>query len=464
VEGTNEYYQATTGHVFVSKASVSFTHDLDGNLTSDGRWTNRWDGENRLIRMETLLTVTNSGVPRQSLDFGYDWMWRRTQKFVSNYVGGSWVKTSELRFAYAKWNPVAEFDGQGTLLKSHIWGLDASGTMQGAGGVGGLLATVFHTGANAGTYFPVYDGSHMVRQYIRASDGIVVAEYEYDPFHGLIRASGPMAREFNFLAATKYYDWETGLYYYGYRYYGPDIVRWLSRDPIGEFDFQNYTPQHEMLVEASRSFKSAMSLDGDDKLHYVFVRNAPINHIDYLGLQTGCWYCGRAIDQALLLTLVDVVKRYDNLSLWGKIKACTPIWVPVPGFEMAWDMNKITWDWGADMHCGKEKTCNRTVTVAGGCYNAWDVNFLSYGWAARLCGMPLGDFLAHIAGWKFIAKPIFADDCEGNDWEKTGQWGAFAIAGYYFNFNPPASPSSLSACKACDKRVPYSIHLDSKWP
>ena len=34
--------------------------------------------------------------------------------------------------------------------------------------------------------------------------------------------------------STKYYDAETDLYYYGYRYYSPSLGRWISRDPITE--------------------------------------------------------------------------------------------------------------------------------------------------------------------------------------------------------------------------------------
>lgn len=37
-----------------------------------------------------------------------------------------------------------------------------------------------------------------------------------------------------FRFSTKYQDEETGLLYYGYRYYDPNRGRWLSRDPIGE--------------------------------------------------------------------------------------------------------------------------------------------------------------------------------------------------------------------------------------
>ncbi len=34
--------------------------------------------------------------------------------------------------------------------------------------------------------------------------------------------------------STKYFDVETGLYYYGYRYYLTELGRWLTRDPLGE--------------------------------------------------------------------------------------------------------------------------------------------------------------------------------------------------------------------------------------
>ena len=43
-----------------------------------------------------------------------------------------------------------------------------------------------------------------------------------------------MADVFAIRYSTKYYDKETGLYYYGKRYYSPTLRRWLTRDPIGE--------------------------------------------------------------------------------------------------------------------------------------------------------------------------------------------------------------------------------------
>jgi len=57
---------------------------------------------------------------------------------------------------------------------------------------------------------------------------------EYGPFGEVVRASGAMAGVNPFQFSTKYTDAETGLNYYGYRYYNPSTGRWLSRDPLEE--------------------------------------------------------------------------------------------------------------------------------------------------------------------------------------------------------------------------------------
>ena len=56
----------------------------------------------------------------------------------------------------------------------------------------------------------------------------------YDDFGRTISRSGSMADFFRMRFSTKYFESETGLYYYGYRFYSPALMRWLNRDPIGE--------------------------------------------------------------------------------------------------------------------------------------------------------------------------------------------------------------------------------------
>jgi RHS repeat-associated protein len=62
--------------------------------------------------------------------------------------------------------------------------------------------------------------------------------YDYDAFGKELRASALIAGSnpdsYPFRFSTKFTDPETGLIYYGYRFYDPANGRWPSRDPIGE--------------------------------------------------------------------------------------------------------------------------------------------------------------------------------------------------------------------------------------
>ena len=132
---------------------------------------------------------------------------------------------------------VATTNGTTDVIEYH-WGKDLSGTIGGAGGVGGLLYLSISNSStpNSSTrqlYIPFYDAYGNVMGYWDAQ-GNVVAKYTYDAFGKLIASSGPMADVFSFRYSTKYYDSETGFYYYGYRFYSPELMRWISRDPIGE--------------------------------------------------------------------------------------------------------------------------------------------------------------------------------------------------------------------------------------
>ena len=88
------------------------------------------------------------------------------------------------------------------------------GLRTGAGGVGGLVAVSI----DGDYYFPGYDNNGNVIGYWD-EDGELVAEYAYDAFGNAIDESGSMASVFPHRFSTKYYDAETDLYYYGYRYY-----------------------------------------------------------------------------------------------------------------------------------------------------------------------------------------------------------------------------------------------------
>ena len=244
------------GNVFVPKTPESFYYDSDGNVTNDGRWFYSWDAENRLTQMIATNVVDGA---RRKLNFQYDYKGRRTRKTSYHPNGSGWTVTNDMIFVYDRWNLVAELNAtNNNSIRSYVWGSDVSGSMQGAGGVGGLKSVTAHTGAEAGTYFCAYDGNANVVALVNAANGSIAARYEYGPFHELIRATGPLAYLNPFLASTKYFDSEVGIYYYGYRYYNPGTGRWLNRDPIHERGGRNIYA----FVENAPVLRS----DGDGRL------------------------------------------------------------------------------------------------------------------------------------------------------------------------------------------------------
>ena len=89
--------------------------------------------------------------------------------------------------------------------------------------------------------------------------------------------------------STKYFDTETGLYYYGYRYYSPSLMRWINRDPIEE--------------------------DGGLNL-YSSCNNAVLYLLDILGLKSPC---------DCLSTTVVAMRRCNWSSLFAAERTKIPI-------------------------------------------------------------------------------------------------------------------------------------------
>jgi RHS repeat-associated protein len=211
---------SNTGSVYLAQTPEQFSYDADGNLLSDGRWTYTWDAENRLIGM----AVNTAAGPQYQLTFAYDAKGRRMQKTVStNGISNT------VNFLYDGWNLVGILNSQCALVQSFMWGSDLSGSLQGAGGVGGLLE-VSSYGASTTNSFTVFDGNGDIAALVNAADGTSLAGYEYGPFGEVIRSTGPMAKANPFRFSTEYYDDETDLVNYPFRPYSPSQGRFLTRD------------------------------------------------------------------------------------------------------------------------------------------------------------------------------------------------------------------------------------------
>jgi RHS repeat-associated protein len=375
------------GHLFLPKNPEAFAHDQDGNLTNDGRWIFTWDAENRLVRLEPASGVPAGAMKR--LQFVYDDQNRRVSKVVSNWTGSAWELASERRYLYDGWNVVAELDGSNVLKQSYLWGLDLSGSPQGAGGVGGLLAV---KDAQQGVHFVAYDGNGNVCGLARGLDGASSARYDYDPFGRTIRATGTLSATNHFCFSTKCLDAESDFLYYGLRYYSPGTGRWLSRDPIA----------HVALTDTANARSSKPS----EHNPHSFLRNDALNHYDALGLLCRPT-CGPDVTTALMRTLDQLKTKWSTLNPSDRITHCGEFRNPANG----WDITTLhTGNYsppGSSIGslCGNNfgdpnSSCLKSVWVDGGCHYRGSVNYVLYGLMFKLCGFRQDLGWADISAYK----------------------------------------------------------------
>ena len=232
--------------------SSTFQFDQNGSLTNDGVKAFFYDDENQL----TNITVAGAW----KSEFAYDGKMRRRIRKEYTWRNGAWALTNEVRYVYdgnleIQWR---EANNLPTLTLTR--GKDLSGSLEGAGGIGGLLArtdngqlTIGSSQAHA--YFHA-DGNGNITALINTQQ-VVVAKYLYDPFGNTLSASGPLADANLYRFSSREWHGNSGVVLYKHRGYVPSLHRWLNRDPIQERGGKNL---------------------------YAFVKNTPINRVDAYGL------------------------------------------------------------------------------------------------------------------------------------------------------------------------------------
>jgi RHS repeat-associated protein len=170
-------------------------------------------------------------------DFTYDGLRRRRAETNYTWTSGGWVKSSERRFIYDGNLVIEERDGNNRSQVYYTRGRDLSGTIAGAGGIGGLLArtptTDYVTSSQAANAFYFSDGNGNVTTLI-GTNQLVLAKYVYDSFGNTISRSGPLADINLYRFSSKELHLNSALIYFGRRFYDPNLQRWLNCDPIEE--------------------------------------------------------------------------------------------------------------------------------------------------------------------------------------------------------------------------------------
>ena len=138
--------------------------------------------QNRLIEVKDGITTVAT--------YAYDYLGRRILKSVPQDASDSNSPITNTYFLYNGWNLIADYTSpipNSTFIihNSYTWGLDLSGSMQGAGGVGGLLAVK----EASSLFYLTYDGNGNVSEYLD-STGAAVAHYQYDAFGNTTVSTG----------------------------------------------------------------------------------------------------------------------------------------------------------------------------------------------------------------------------------------------------------------------------------
>ena len=202
------------------------TYDADGNQTKLQTATGEWTVVYNALNQATSFTQGSKRV-----ECRYDYLNRRVEKAV--YEGETLM--SKKRFIYNGYLQIAELDAMNVsetvapiLRKTYLWDpMEPIATRV-------LAMSVFD---ETGTYVEDLFYTHDALKNTTALFGIQAgrrALYEYGPYGSTVKMEGNAAEMNPFRFASEYFDEETGLVQYNFRYYNPTDGRWINKDPLME--------------------------------------------------------------------------------------------------------------------------------------------------------------------------------------------------------------------------------------
>ncbi len=264
MESSKTYSNDSLGNCRLTDEEEIYYNDLN-QLTNVSKREYFYDPQGNLLRkvsnktevrfttdiFSNLLTVEKGD--GTSLSCVSDPFGRRMVKSLFYSKGTKKTRLSFSQAFYCGYHELGTLNENGNIQELRVPGVSAQGISQ--------TSIAIEIGKK--TYAPLHDISGNVIALIDHATKLVAESYIYSAFAEEKIYDSDGNRIFRSAVGNpwrykeKRMDEETGLIYFGFRYYDPDIRRWISPDPLG-------------------------SLDGPNL--YAFLHNNPLTSIDQFGL------------------------------------------------------------------------------------------------------------------------------------------------------------------------------------
>lgn len=240
VASVNLTYTYNAFGELISDGINNYAYDNAGNLiekikiSSGEKWKFSYNAANQLIKAQ-FFKGDNYTTPAVNVEYAYDPIARRVMKKIEDVT---------TYYIYDGYNLLYEINEEGCIVTRYTHLI---------GNVIDFPLIAYQQGKRYYYHFDVFNSVYLVSD----EQGNIVARYSYTPFGELLNKEGTFHSQFAF--TSREIDEETGLMYYRFRYYIPQLGRFTQLDPFALLSGSNL---------------------------YVYVFNNPLRYVDPLGLQS----------------------------------------------------------------------------------------------------------------------------------------------------------------------------------
>ncbi|NGX55239.1 MAG: tRNA nuclease WapA, partial [Chlamydiae bacterium] len=190
----------------------AYEYDPDGNLLCDGEWHYTYDTQDRLIALER---------ENERVEYEYDPFHRRLSKKL-------FKRNRQIKYERYLWdgdNEIGAVNEKGAILQLRVLGE----------GLGAEIGAAVLLELKGKCYVPIHDHRGCLVTLVDLKTKKVTESYRYTAFGEELTATKLSPWRFS----SKRVEEETGLVFFGRRYYHPELGRWITQDPEGFDDGPN---------------------------------------------------------------------------------------------------------------------------------------------------------------------------------------------------------------------------------